>query len=123
MSNWLRTYGKSVAAVAFALVFAIQSAVADGRITTVEGVQIAIGVTTAVGVYLVPMHPQWQWSKTAVAVLLAVLNVAVTLIMRGWVAADWTDLILAALTALGVGAAPAQSAPRASAVAPATAGR
>jgi hypothetical protein len=111
MSRWFKDYGKSIAAVVFALIFAIQSAIFDGHVSTVEGVQIVIAVATAAGVYLVPLHPAWLWSKTAVGVLLAVLNVAVTLIMAGWRAADWTDLILAALTAVGVAATPARPLP------------
>lgn len=109
MPNWLKVYGKSVAAVAFVVITAAQAALSDNHVTTVEGVQIAIAAATAVGVYFVPLHPAWDWSKTVIAVILGVLNVAATLIMQGWVSSDWTALILAALTALGVGASPAQS--------------
>lgn len=104
-------YGKSIAAVFFVLVTAVQAAASDGHLTKVEDVQIAIALTTAIGVWVIPMHPQWTWTKTSVAVLLGVLNVAVTLIMAGWVSSDWTALILAALTAAGVGSAPAESKP------------
>lgn len=120
MSTWFKTYGKSVLAVVFVVITAIQAAVSDGRFTTVEDVQIVIAGATAVGVYLVPLHPSWTWSKTAIAVVLGVLNVAVTLIVAGWVSSDWTALILAALTAAGVAAAPARlvSAPPAHAATP-----
>lgn len=111
MPAWWPKYGKVVASVLMVAVTAIQAALSDGRFSTVEDVQIVIAIATAIGVYWVPLHPTWPWSKTFIAVLLAVLNVALTLILSGWVSSDWTALILAALTAVGVGSAPAQSLP------------
>jgi hypothetical protein len=60
----------------------------------------------------VPVHPEWPWAKTAVAALLAALNVLVTVIAHGVSAYDVTEIVLAVLTALGVGVAPAVSALR-----------
>lgn len=115
MPNWIKdfahTYGKAIAAVLLVVITAVQAALSDGHLTKVEDVQIVISGATAVGVWLVPIHPEWAWTKTALAVLLGVLNVAVTLIVAGWVSSDWTALILAALTAGGVGLAPAESKP------------
>jgi hypothetical protein len=104
-----RTHGKALVAVAIAAVTAIQAALSDGHITQTETVQITIAFFTAVSVFLVPAVKEWPWMKTAVAVLLAVLNLLVSLIVDGVSSADWTALVLAALTALGVGAAPAVS--------------
>jgi hypothetical protein len=107
MLDVLRTYGKSFAAWALAVVTAVQAALSDGHVSQVEAVQIAIAAVTAVGVWLVPTHPEWQWTKTAVAVLLSVLNVLTTVIVGGLSSSDITELVLAALTVLTVGVAPA----------------
>jgi hypothetical protein len=104
-----KTYGKALTAVAFFVITAVQAALSDGHLTQVEDVQIAIALVTAVGVYLVPIAPQATWGKTAVAVLLAVLNALVTLIVGGVSPADITELVLAALTVLTVGVVPARS--------------
>lgn len=105
----LQKYGKAFAAVAFAVVTALQATLSDGNLSTQEQVQIAIALVTAIGVWLVPITPQYGWMKTAVAALLAVLNVLATLIIGGISPADIAELVLAALTVLTVGAAPAQS--------------
>lgn len=104
-SLW-RTYGKGIVAALIAAYTVVQAAISDGRVTTVEGVQIAIATVTAIGVYVLPQHPQADWVKTTLAVLLAILGVVATAIVQGW---SWNELILAALTALGVSLSPAQS--------------
>lgn len=106
----LTKYGKAaVAVVGAALVVAYSALTGDQHIDSEEGVQIAIAGTTAVGVYLVPLAPQFRWGKTAVAALLAVLQVLATVILGGLDPNEWIALVLAALTVLGVGAAPAIS--------------
>lgn len=109
MSNFWSKYGKALAAILFAAITAVQAAVSDGHITPAEGIQIVLAAITAVGVWLVPAVPDWPWMKTAVAVLLAAGNVLVTAVARGIVPADWAELVLAALTVLGVGVTPANS--------------
>ena len=102
-------YGKPLAAVVFAALTVAYAALSDHRIAPDEGVQIAIAVATAVGVYLVPLVPQYRWAKTAVGVVLAVLSVATTLIVGGIDSSDWIALALAGLTAVGVAVTPAVS--------------
>lgn len=104
-----RTYGKSIVAVLFALLTAAASALTDGVITAPEGVQVAIAAATAVGVYLVPVMYEWPWAKTAIAMLLAGLNLAVTIITNGITPAEWINLGVAALSVLAVAKAPAES--------------
>ncbi|MFI6162228.1 hypothetical protein ACIA59_20080 [Micromonospora haikouensis] len=104
-----RTYGKAVVALAIALLTALAAALTDGHVTAPEGVQIAIAVTTAGGVWLVPIVPQYPWTKTGIAMLLAVLNLAVTLISDGITLAEAVNLALAGLGILGIAAAPARS--------------
>jgi len=110
MSKFWSTYGKAIMAALFAVVTAIQAAVVDGHVTQVEGVQISIAAVTAVIVWLAPRLPHAAGIKTACAVLLAALNVLVTCIVGGISQADITEMVLAGLTVLGVGAAPAKTA-------------
>lgn len=103
-------YGKALAAtVAAALTVAYGALSGDRHVDPDEGVQIAIAAATAVGVYLVPLAPQYRWGKTAVAVVLSVLQVLTTVVLGGLDAGEWIALALAALTVVGVGAAPAVS--------------
>ncbi|MFY1673433.1 hypothetical protein ACN27G_26285 [Plantactinospora sp. WMMB334] len=106
----IRKYGKALAAVAgAALTVAYGALSGDQRIESDEAVQIAIAAATAIGVYLVPLTPQYRWAKTGVAVVLSVLQVLATVILGGLDSNEWIALLLAALTVLGVGAAPAVS--------------
>lgn len=104
-----RRYGKALLAVLGLVVTAVQSAVLDGHVSEVEGVQISIAAVTAVMVWLVPILPAARQLKTIAVFVLAALNVAVTLIIGGISTADLTEMVLAGLTAIGVGYAPAQS--------------
>lgn len=104
-----RIYGKALIALLIAGLTALASALTDDRITSPEGIQIAVQVATTAGVWLVPIVPQWPWAKTGIAALLAVLNLAVTLIDGGISGAEWVNLALAGLGVLGIAAAPATS--------------
>lgn len=107
---FLKRYGKAIAAVVGAgLTVAYGALNGDQHIDPQEGVQIAIAAATAVGVYLVPLAPQYRWGKTAVAAVLAVLQVLATVILGGLDGSEWIALVLAALTVVGVGVAPAVS--------------
>lgn len=95
------TYGKSIVACLIAgVVVAYQALGGDGRIEPVEWVSIAVAVTTAVGVYLVPLAPRAKWTKTAVAVVLAVLQVVSSAVLEGGLTIDM--LLLSVITAAGV---------------------
>jgi hypothetical protein len=111
-SPW-QVYGKSIAATAVLVVTAVQAALSDsvtgGRITQIEGVQIAVAFVNAGLVYLVPNVPQWPWAKTVLAAGLAVLQLAASLIVDGIGSADLSALILAALMVLAPAAAPSRS--------------
>lgn len=103
-------YGKAIAAViGAALVVAYAALLGDQHIGSEEAVQIAIAVAGAIGVYLVPLAPQYRWGKTAVAVVLAALQVLTTSILGGVDGAEWLAIVLAALTATGVAFTPAVS--------------
>lgn len=101
-------YGKSWAAIAYALVIAIQAALGgDGRIESDEWVQIAIAVVTAVSVYMVPITTQYKWTKTAVAVVLCALQGMATIVLDGWESNDWVTILITVVGALAVLLAPA----------------
>ena len=107
---FLSRYGKAlVAVVGAALTVAYGALNGDRHVDSEEGVQIAIAAAAAVGVYFVPLAPQYRWGKTAVAAVLAVLQVLATVILGGLDHSEWIALVLAALTVVGVGAAPAVS--------------
>lgn len=106
----IQKYGKAIAAVvAAALTVAYGALSGDQHIDPDEWIQIAIAVSTAVGVYVVPLAPGYRWGKTAVAVVLSVLQVLATVILGGLDANEWIALALAGLTVVGVSAAPAVS--------------
>jgi hypothetical protein len=114
------THGKSIVAFAVAVLTAVSTAAAGGHLGATEKVQVAVAVASAVGVYLVPAVPQWPWMKTAVAGLLAALNLAVSLLanQHGLASADYINLVIAALGVVAVHIAPAMSATAKPAVAP-----
>ncbi|SCL31875.1 hypothetical protein GA0070616_4348 [Micromonospora nigra] len=106
----MEKYGKALAAIAGAVLVALYAALGgDNRVDAEETVQVAIAAATAIGVYLVPLAPQYRWGKTAVAVVLAVLQALATTVLGGLDAGEWIVLVLAGLTAAGVAVAPAVS--------------
>lgn len=108
MTVWAK-YGKAVVSVLIAVIWAIQAALSDHWVSPVEAVQILIAFATAASVYLVPVVPSYPWVKTAIGILLAVLNMLVTVVGAGWSTTNLTVVILAVLTGLGVTVAPAVS--------------
>lgn len=104
----IRDHGKAIAAVAAFVLSAIVSSLTDQRVDASEGVQIAIALVTAVGVYLVTDTPRYRWQKTAVAFALAGLNVAASVITDGVTTAEWLNIVIAALGVLMIGVAPAR---------------
>jgi uncharacterized membrane protein YccC len=103
-------YGKALAAVVGAVLTVAYAALSgDQHIDTDEAIQIAIALATAVGVYFVPLFPKYRWAKTAVALVLGVLQVLTTVLVGGLDSNEWIALVLAVLTVLGVGGTPAVS--------------
>lgn len=101
-------YGKAVVAVIYAaLVTAYTALSGDGRIESDEWVQVAIAFTTAVGVWLIPMAPGAKWAKSAVAGVLAVLQLLTTAILGGIEPGEWLLLLITFGSAIGIYVAPA----------------
>ena len=105
------THGKAVIAFLYAVaVAALPQITGDRHVDAAEGVAIAIAIATAAATWLVPLAPSAPWVKTAVAALLAALQVTATAILDG--ALDSNDILLIAATALGalgIAVAPAAS--------------
>lgn len=104
-----RRFGQSLVALGVAGLTALASGLTDNHMTAPEGVQVAIAVTTAAGVWLVPNLPGWPWVKTGLAMLLAGLNFLVTIIDHGITYAEGVNLALAVLGVIAVGVAPSIS--------------
>lgn len=106
----LQKYGKSIVAFLYAVAtVAIPFWSGDHHVDASEGVAIGIAVCTAALTWLVPLVPSAPWTKTAIGVILAVLQVVTTVIVGG---IDSNDLLLigaAIISALGIGLAPAIS--------------
>jgi hypothetical protein len=115
----MREYGKAIVAVVVAaIVVAYQALSGDGRIEATEWVSVAIAAVTALGVYVVPLAPHARWTKSAVAAILAVLQIATTAILGGLGADEILLMVITAAGALGIYIAPAKStAPSGAAVA------
>jgi hypothetical protein len=104
----VQKFGKSlIAALTAAVVVAYQALSGDQNIEPAEWVSISIAFVTAVGVYVVPMSPYAKWAKTAVAMVLAVLQIATTAILGGLGADELLLMFITAVGAAGIYAAPA----------------
>jgi hypothetical protein len=108
LSRW-RLYGRAIAAVAIAGLTVLASALTDGHVDPGEGIQIAIQLATAAGVWLVPNLPSATSIKTGLAAMLAVLNLAATFITGGLTSAEVINLVIAGLGVLAIAQAPSLS--------------
>jgi hypothetical protein len=107
----MHTYGKAIVAVLTAGIVAAYQYLSgdDQAIDATEWVSVTIALVTAVGVYLVPLAPGVKWGKTAIAVVLAVLQILVTAILDGITTDEILLMLITAAGAAGVWIAPAIS--------------
>ncbi len=101
-------YLKFVAQVVAAGVAALVPALADGRVTPDEWINvgiIALGAVAVLGAGNLPAGV-WHWAKVIVAAASAVLVALASLWTGGITAMEWVQLGLAALGALGVAVLP-----------------
>ena len=98
------TYTKAIVAIAAAALVVLGAALTDNEVTTVELVNIAIAIVTAIGVYLVPNLDDGprRYAKAIVAFLGAALAALLTVLTDGVTASEWITVVLAALGAIGV---------------------
>lgn len=105
-------FGKAIAAVVTAaVVVAYQALSGDQHIEPTEWVAITIAGVTALGVYIVPLAPGAKWSKSAIAAVLAILQVLTTAILGGIGADELLLMLITAAGAVGIYVAPAISQP------------
>lgn len=96
-------YAKALVAVLAAGLTVLVSVMSDGAVSTTEWVQVAIAVVSAIGVYVVPNIPEFPYTKTIVASLLAGLNLVVAALSDGTISqSEWVNIGLAILAAAGV---------------------
>ena len=89
----LAAYRKSIAMVVFAVIGAIIAQVADGKITTVEWVYIAITGVTAAQVFAAPNVPGARYTKTIIAGLGTILSFLVGALDGGISAPEWAQIL------------------------------
>lgn len=98
-------YGKAISAVTyFVLVAAYAALSGDNRVDPDEWVAVAIAGVNAALVYVIPLAPQYRWPKTAVNVLLGVLQILATVILGGLDSGEWILLALTAANLIAGGA-------------------
>lgn len=96
-------YAKAVLAIlAAGLSAAVVALTGDNTFSPAEYINIAIAVVGAVGIFYVPNAPNAPVAKSVVAVLMAILTLASTLIVGGIDLSEWFQLAIAGLAAGGV---------------------
>lgn len=101
-------YTKAVVAIIAAVLVVFGAAITDDVVTTLEAVNIAVALVTAIGVYLVPNLPAGPgaYLKAIVAFLGAGGAALVTVLGSGGLAdvhpSAWVTVFLAALGGVGV---------------------
>ena len=91
----LKKYGPALVAVAFALLTALAASLTDNRVDPTEWVQVGIQGATVAGVWLVPAFPAYPLVKTGVAIVLAVLNALLAVVVDGLTGAEVVNLLIA----------------------------
>lgn len=102
-------YGKAAAAVAGAVAMSLWVALTDDRITTLEWVLAGQAWIGALGVYVVPLAPQYRWAKTAVAALFAGSEALVLALPGGVNRQEWLGVVIVIASVAGVAGLPAVS--------------
>ncbi len=105
---WTR-YGKAIVGVLTAIAVMGVTVTTDNLITGEEWFQVLTEAVMALGVFLVPVFPEYPWLKTVQAALLTGLMVSVTLVLDGVTANDALVILVAILGAISVAVAPAKS--------------
>jgi ABC-type enterochelin transport system permease subunit len=91
-----------IGALAMAIAMGLTTALTDNHITPSEWIQLAIAAVTAFSVWLTANEPGWGAAKTTTAAALAVLSLLVSAVTGGVSHLEFVNLVIAALTAVGV---------------------
>lgn len=104
----MRNYQKFVAQVVATVLAALVPALADGKLSTAEWVNVGIiglGAVAVLGAGNLPVGV-WQHTKTIVSVATAVLVTIASFLTGGLSTTEWIQIGMAALGAVGVFAVP-----------------
>ena len=99
-------YTKALAAALATVISGVVGYLTDGQVTTVEWINVALLGAGSLAVFTAPNVPGAVYTKSILAVITAVLTLLVSLITDGITVAEWLQLAVAALGALGVYAVP-----------------
>ncbi len=99
-------FSKLIAAIVGTVALAVQTALADGGLSTEDFVVIGSAALAAFGTWLVPNTPVLATAKLWVSALVLAAGVAVPLIQDGVTTTEWMTILIALLTAAGVYVAP-----------------
>lgn len=100
------TYAKALAALLATILSGVVAAMTDGHVTTSEWINVAIAGVGVAAVWAGPNVPGARYTKAILAVLTAALTFLASAISDGVTTAEWLQVALAALAALGVWATP-----------------
>lgn len=92
--------------IVMAILTGIQSAMADNHIDSQEWVLVFLGVLMAFNVWATANLPQYKYMKTYVAAAITVGGALYTFIIGGLSTPEIVNLIILALSAIGVAAVP-----------------
>jgi hypothetical protein len=108
----ITTYAKSILLVIASAVTILVAALSDNVVTVPELINVGIAIVTAVGVYFVPNLEAGvaRYFKFIVALLGAALTALASFVSDGVTAAEWLQILLSALAAIGVVIVPNQRA-------------
>jgi predicted MFS family arabinose efflux permease len=93
-------------AIVMSVFTSIQEAMNDSRIDSQEWVLVALGIFMAFNVWATANLPQYEKMKTYVSAAIVVLGALHTFIVGGVSTQEWVNLIILALSALGVAVTP-----------------
>jgi hypothetical protein len=102
MSRFAKLWVSAAGVVVMAVAMTLTTALTDDHITPSEWVQLGIAAATAFAVWIAKNEPGWSAVKTALAAVLAVLALLVSAVTGGLQPLEIVNLVIAALTALGV---------------------
>lgn len=102
----MKRIAKFIAALVGAALVVLSSALSDGDFSLVEQIQVAVAVATAAGVYIAANLPALTGAKTAIAAVLAALNLVIVYLTdaagTSLTGSEWVNVGLSVLTAVGV---------------------
>ena len=98
----MNNYAELIWAIIGGVALFLKSALGDGGMTDQEWLHVATIAVGAVGVWLFPNTSILAAAKTWIMALAAVLVLAETFLTGGITPAEWSDLLIVALTTAGV---------------------